>query len=176
MNAALEQGGATVEVLHGADLDLGFPGEPATEDASRLEKAVSAADAVVLATPEYHGTYSAFTKLVIENLGYPSALDGKPVAMLGVAGGRLGATKSLEHLRNTCAHTGAIVLPSAISVANARSVFSDEGQCVDATAKQSLEGLAESVLEFLHHYVAPREVLSKMIDEGHQVPWTPTRE
>ena len=45
------------------------------------------ATAVVLATPEYHRSYSSVIKLVIENLGFPSGLSGKPVAMPGVAVG-----------------------------------------------------------------------------------------
>lgn len=175
VNETLVREGVEVEVLHGADLDLAFPGDPVSEDARQLEDTVRGADAIILATPEYHGTYSAFTKLVIESLGYPSALHGKPVAMLGVAGGRLGATKSLQHLRNTCAHTGALVLPGAVSIAHAKSCFSDSGECVDVETRKSLEGLASEVLEFLHHFVKPRHVLENMIAAGMEVPWTPER-
>ncbi len=141
-----------MDVWHGADLDLAFPGDPAGEDAARLEKAVASADAVVIASPEYHGSYSAFTKLVIENLGYPSALQGKPVALLGVAGGRIGAIKCLEHLRGTCAHTGAIVLPGSVSIASAKSVFDADGVCMDAHAKKSLQEMAEGLLGFLRRF------------------------
>ena len=73
---------------------------------------------VILATPEYHGSFAAMMKLVIENLGFPSTLAGKPVALLGVAAGRIGAIKSLEQLRSVCSHVGAIVLPGPVSVAN----------------------------------------------------------
>ena len=41
------------------------------------------ATGLVFATPEYHGTYSSVTKLIIENLGFPSVLATKPVALLG---------------------------------------------------------------------------------------------
>lgn len=175
VNATLARSGIAVEVLHGADLNLAFPGDPVTSDAKRVEETVAAADAIILATPEYHGTYSAFTKLVIESLGYPSALQGKPVAMLGVAGGRLGATKSLEQLRNTCAHTGALVLPGAVSIAHAKDAFDAEGVCTDGGVHSALEGLAESLLDFLHTFVQPRHVLENMIAAGIDVPWSPKR-
>ena len=61
------------------------------------------------------------TKLVIENLGFPSVLAGKPVALVGVAAGRIGAIKSLEQLRGVCSHVGALVLPGAVSVAGVRA-------------------------------------------------------
>jgi len=175
VNAALEHRGATVSTLHGAELNLSFPGDPDGEDASQLESIVLQADVVLLATPEYHGTFSAFTKLVIESLGYPSALQGKPVAMLGVAGGRLGATKSLEHLRNTCAHTGALVLPGAVSIACANAVFDADGVCIDSESQLALEGLAETIVDFVHQFVRPRQVLQEMIASGQNVPWKPER-
>jgi NAD(P)H-dependent FMN reductase len=34
---------------------------------------VMEAGGVVLASPEYHGSFAAMTKLVIENMGFPSA-------------------------------------------------------------------------------------------------------
>ena len=78
---------------------------------------VSRATGVIFATPEYHGSFSSVTKLAIENLGFPSVISGKPVALLGVAAGAIGAIKSLEQLRGVCSHVGAIVLPGPVSVA-----------------------------------------------------------
>ena len=65
---------------------------------------MKSATGVILATPEYHGSFAAVMKLVIENLGFPSLLAGKPVALLGVAAGQIGAIKSLEQLRSVCSH------------------------------------------------------------------------
>ncbi|NIT99995.1 MAG: NADPH-dependent oxidoreductase, partial [Nitrosopumilaceae archaeon] len=66
---------------------------------------------IILATPEYHGSFSSMMKLFIENLGFPSMLSTKPVALLGVAAGEIGAIKALEHLSSVCSYIGAIVLP-----------------------------------------------------------------
>jgi NAD(P)H-dependent FMN reductase len=145
--------------IDGRDLELGFPGSPPTEDALRLRDAISNASAVVLATPEYHGSFAAFTKLIIENLGFPSALKGKPVALVGVAAGRIGAIKSLEQLRGVCAHVGALVLPGAVSVAGVKAAFDGDGKVVDAGAEAALRGVAESLLGFLETYVCPAHAL-----------------
>ncbi len=93
-------------------MNLPLPGTaPDSSEAKELRELVRKANGVILATPEYHGGFSSVMKLVIENLGHPSVLSGKPVALLGVAGGRIGAIKSLENLRSVCSHVGAIVLP-----------------------------------------------------------------
>lgn len=63
-------------VFDGRSMSLAFPGQPGTDDAVRLGTAVKEASGVVLATPEYHGGFSAFTKLEIENLGFPPILAG----------------------------------------------------------------------------------------------------
>src|SRR6266851_1228940 len=78
-------------VFDARTLSLAFPGHPDPGDGERLRTAIAAAPGVILATPEYHGSFCAMTKLIIENLGFPSVLAGKPVALVGVAAGRIGA-------------------------------------------------------------------------------------
>ena len=109
----------TVEVVDPGEMDLPFPGKDGnSQTIKRLQETVSAATGVILATPEYHGSFSSVMKVVIENLGFPSVLAGKPVALLRVAAGQIGAIKSLEQLRSVCSHIGAIVLPGPVSVGN----------------------------------------------------------
>ena len=171
VTAALEGRGVTPTVFDARELTLSFPGEEATPDAEALRAAVLEADGVVLATPEYHGCFSAMTKLVIENLGFPSVLSGKPIALVGVAAGRIGAIKSLEQLRGVCAHVGALVLPSAISIAGVHAVFDADGKCVDEAAGEALAGVAGGLLDFIQHYVCPKHILESMAREDG-APWT----
>jgi len=158
-----------------ADLRLEFPGRPETPDAARLRGAIAEAAGLVLATPEYHGGMSAMIKLAIENLGYPSAMAGKPVALLGVAAGRIGAIKSIEQLRGVCGHAGALVVPGAVSVANVRRAFDAEGRLTDAGTETALRGLATSLLAFMRDYVCPRFIMEEVVREGgDHTPWTTT--
>jgi len=52
VNDELRAKGLEVTVFDGAELDLGFPGRPTTDDGRRLREAVKGAGGVVLATPE----------------------------------------------------------------------------------------------------------------------------
>ena len=87
-----------LEVIDPNELNLVLPGQEGDSTSESLQQKVKDATGIILATPEYHGSYSSAIKLVIDNLGYPSVLAGKPIALLGVAAGQIGAIKALEHL------------------------------------------------------------------------------
>lgn len=169
----LETLGETLQVFDARDLQLSFPGQERTEDARRLAEAIAGATGVVIASPEYHGGICAMTKLIIENLGFPSALAGKPVALAGVAAGRIGAIKSLEQIKGICSHVGAVVVPGAVSIAGVQSVFDEQGRCRDAGTEGALRSLAQAMHRFLDDFVCPRFRLEEMVRvEGP--PWTTT--
>ncbi|HMP91052.1 MAG TPA: NADPH-dependent FMN reductase [Kiritimatiellia bacterium] len=153
------------------ELNLSFPGHPPTPDAKRMAEAVKNASGVILATPEYHGSFCAMMKLIIENMGFPSALAGKPVALLGVAAGRIGAIKSIEQLKGVCSHVGAIVVPGAVSIAGVQSAFDADGSCKDPAVEKALRGLAESLQGFMKEYVCPKFALEEMV-RGNTQAWT----
>lgn len=164
----LEKDGAvSTDLIDPARISLAFPG--AAQDNSvmdALQKRVTAATGVVLATPEYHGSYSSVIKLVIEQLGYPSVLSGKPVALLGVAAGSIGAIKALEHLRSVCSHVGAIVLPGPVSVAEAHKVFDADGNCTDAAVERRIRRVGTNLVDYIRHNICPRIALEAMVRDG----------
>ncbi len=155
----------TVPDLAGVGLNLPGLGEP-TPELLEFRKLVSEATALVLATPEYHGSFSSVIKLTIENMEFPSALAGKPVSLLGVAAGVIGAIKSLEALRSVCSHVGALVLPGLVSVAGVQKVFDKDGNCLDEGIEKRIRGLATSLLDYIHGHICPRIALEEMVRKG----------
>ncbi|MGE5326046.1 MAG: NADPH-dependent FMN reductase [Deltaproteobacteria bacterium] len=156
-----------VKEINPAELNLPFPGtDLSSSSAKALQEEVKSATAVILATPEYHGSFSSIMKLVIENLGFPSVLAGKPVALLGVAAGSIGAVKSLEHLRGVCSHIGAVVLPLATSVANVQKVFDAEGRVGDPAVEKMIRNVATTVVNYVTHNICPGVALEKIIRQG----------
>ncbi|MCH6547029.1 MAG: NAD(P)H-dependent oxidoreductase [Gemmatimonadetes bacterium] len=159
--------GVEVDVIDPAELNLSLPGMPAGESrADELQSWIKEATGVVLATPEYHGTFSSVMKLTIENMGFPSVLAGKPIALLGVAAGRIGAIKALEHLRCVASHVGGLVLPGPVSVAGVRGYFDDKGQINDPAVEASVRGVATSLLDYINQHVCPGKCLEQMVREA----------
>lgn len=166
----LKNAGEQVTEFDARELVLAFPGQPETEDARNIQQAVKAASGVVFAGPEYHGSVCAMAKLIVENLGFPSHLAGKPIALVGVAAGRIGAIKSLEQMKGICSHVGAVVLPGAVSIAGVQQVFDEQGNCLDKGSEQALRGVAQAMRRFLNDFVCPKFALEEMVRQGGR-PW-----
>ena len=146
---------------------LPFPGQSLpNSDTKKLQSDLSDADGIIFATPEYHGSMSSIVKLIIENLGYPSVLSGKTVSLVGVAGGSIGAIKSLEQLRSICSHVGAIVLPGPVSIPKAHSVFDKEGKCLDAKVEKRLRALANEMIKYAAKHICPIHPLEEQVREN----------
>jgi chromate reductase len=157
----------SVDVIEPAALHLPFPGEePNSPGTQELQARVGAATGVILVTPEYHGSFSSVMKLVIENLGFPSVLSGKPVALLGVAAGTIGAIKSLEHLRGVVSHIGGIVLPLPISIANVQKVFDREGRVLDPAVDKLTRQTATNLIAYIEKHLCPAITLERLLREG----------
>jgi chromate reductase len=151
------------EQIDPAGMNLPLPGTgEASADSARLRELVTVATGVILATPEYHGSFSSVIKLVIENLGFPSALAGKPIALLGVAAGQIGAIKALEGLGSVCTHVGAIVLPGPVSVANVNRLFDAQGNCLDAGVEKRIRSVAVNLIDYIRGSICPRIAMEAM--------------
>jgi chromate reductase len=143
---------------------LAFPGRTGDEQQARqMRETVKNATGLIIATPEYHGSFSSVLKLAIENLGFPSALAGKPVVLLGVAAGRIGAIKSLEHLRSVCSHVGAIVLPNLVSVARVQEVFNEKGECLDPEIEKAIRSAGTTLIHYIEGAICPKIALEAMV-------------
>ena len=141
--------GVEVERIDPIDLNLSLPGLEETADSEKIKALVESADGIVMATPEYHGSYSSVMKLIIDNLGFPSKLAGKPVTLLGVAAGQIGAVKALEHLRSVTAHLGMFPLPKSVSVPNVFSIIGDNGELSDESINSRLAQAGQGLIDFL---------------------------
>lgn len=109
---ALERAPVEASLLDLAELDLGFVGRAGEErpDRERAIAAVSAADAVVFATPVYRGSMTGALKNLFDALPVAS-LEGKPVATAAMGASDHHFLGADRHLRDVLADFGALVTP-----------------------------------------------------------------
>lgn len=142
-----QDAGATVELLDLREFDLPVynPDTDDPPDATRLTRTVRNADAVLLATPMYHGSYSSTVKNALDYCGFDE-FENKTVGLLAVAGGRFPVT-ALEHLRSVCRALNAWVLPYQAAVPNSYDSFTD-GEFVDDDLADRVGTLGERIVQF----------------------------
>lgn len=102
------------------DADLESCGTPTA--VADLRAAVTAADFVVVATPEYNGSVPGVLGNAVEWLSRPpqqSVLRAKPVLVVSASPGRYGGSRAAEHLRAVLTRVGAAVSPAGLSIAAA---------------------------------------------------------
>ena len=107
-------------------------------------------------------------KLIIDHLGFPSSLVGKPIGLLGVAAGSIGAIKSLEQIRSICSHVGAIVLPRPISIANVQEVFDKQDRCLVPEVQKQIQSVVTQLVDYIERHICPRIAMENLIRKEKQ--------
>ena len=153
---ALQNHGYQPELIDPRAIDMSLPGLEASDAlAKQLQAQIQNCRAVAMITPEYDGSVSSVMKLLIEHLGYPSVLKSKPCIILGVASGRIGALKAMEHLRSICDHIGAVVAPGSRTLAEVHRLFDEQGHLQDPQAQAVVTEVALNLDTFLGRYQTP---------------------
>ncbi len=135
---------------------------------TKIRTLLATANGIILTKTEYHGTFSSLMKLIIDNMGFPSAPKEKSVALLDDAAGRIGAIKSLEHLRSICGHVGALAMPRAISVVGVQAIFVENGNCLDGGVEKQVRGLARNLVSYIYISHCPEISFEKYRSNGRQ--------
>lgn len=163
LRAALEHArsrGARTLLFGGAEL-AALPAyspecQERTKGQAALVDAVRQADGVLLASPGYHGGVSGLVKNAIDLLEDLRAdtrvyLDGRAAGCIVTAAGWQGCNSTLGALRSIVHALRGWPTPLGVTLNTAGTrLFGSEGECTDASVQQSLQLLAEQVLDFAH--------------------------
>jgi chromate reductase len=140
--------GATFEVWDGMrdvppyDEDLDTDSPPA--EVVRLREAIAAADALLIATPEYNSSIPGCLKNAIDWASRPrleSPLRFKPAAVMGATTGSFGAVWAQAELRKVLGSAGARVVDGEVALAHAQDGFADDGSLKDEGLREQLTAL-----------------------------------
>ncbi|WP_204140670.1 NADPH-dependent FMN reductase [Halomicronema sp. CCY15110] len=127
----------TLPFCHGGD----YADHP---DVAVLQQAVKAADGLILATPEYHGSVSGVLKNALDLMSFEQ-LDGKVVGTISVLGGQANSN-ALNDLRKIARWVHAWVIPEQVAIGQAWQAFDEQGKLVDAKLAERLDKLVESLV------------------------------
>ena len=109
-----------------------------------LRRALSAADAVLIATPEYNHSIPGALKNALDWASRPlheNPFRGKPVAVIGASTGVFGAIWAQAELRKVLNAIGADVVDIELPVAAAATAFTAEGRLRDRGLAEALRAI-----------------------------------
>ena len=153
LRAAIELApeGVSIEQAEIGDLPLynddvrqaGYP--PPVE---RLRSQLTAADAILLVTPEYNYSVSGVMKNAIDWASRPpnQPFDGKPVAIMGASGGLLGTARAQYHLRQMLVFLNAHPINKPeVMIGQAAQKFDEAGRLTDEPTREFVSKLLVSL-------------------------------
>lgn len=141
--------GAEVTLLDLRTLNLPFcdGGDDYSDypDVKRLQDAVKEADAIVLASPEYHGSVSGVLKNALDLMSFEE-MAGKVTGLISVLGGQANSN-ALNDLRLIMRWVNAWVIPEQIGVAQAWQAFGEDGKLLNDKLAERFDRFAQSLID-----------------------------
>jgi chromate reductase len=117
---------------------------------AELKTRVRAADAILIATPEYNYAIPGVLKNAIDWASRPygdSAWTGKPVALMGASAGILGTARAQYQLRQSFVFLDMYpVNKPEVFIGSAAQRFSEQGELTDETSKTLIGQLLQALV------------------------------
>jgi len=136
--------------------DLEAEGDP--EPVADLKRAIADADALLIATPEYNHGVPGVLKNTIDWLSRPprgSALNGKPVALMGASPGVTGTARSQSQLRQAFVFTNSYAMPQPeVLVGRAHEKFDAEGRLSDEVTRKFIAQFLDQFVVWIGRFAA----------------------
>ena len=150
----LAPAGMVIEICEIRDLpfydgDVEAAGMPASVAAFRAK--VAAADAVLIASPEYNASVSGVLKNAIDWASRPpnQVLDAKPVAIFGTSPGATGTIRGQAHLRQILGNLNSYVLVQpVVAIGNSPQRFDAEANITDEATRAFVVSMLVKLMDW----------------------------
>ena len=109
------------------------------------------ADKLFFVIPEYNGSFPGILKLFIDACSIRSKMaifKGKKVGLVGIATGRAGNIRGLEHFASVMMFMGVTVLPNLLPISGFNKLITDDKKIHDDMTLKAIEKQIEEFLKF----------------------------
>jgi NAD(P)H-dependent FMN reductase len=125
--------------------------EPSPSIIALQEKYILPADKFVFFSSEYNGGFNGVLKLFIDAVSvrrYKDNFKHKKAALIGVASGRAGNLRGMDHLTGILNHLGAIVMPDKLPISRIEKLMDENGAVADPATLKAMEDHAREFVGF----------------------------
>ncbi|HXU12864.1 MAG TPA: NAD(P)H-dependent oxidoreductase [Candidatus Binatia bacterium] len=131
--------------LYDGDLEAreGLP-----EGALRFKRRIAAADALLIATPEYNNSVPGTLKNAIDWASRPpdNPFRGRVALLMGASPGQFGAVRGVLAVRQVLNSLNVLVLPQTVQIARADQAFDEAGRLKDPKSAALVEKACAELL------------------------------
>jgi chromate reductase len=109
------------------------------------------ADKFLFVVPEYNGGFPGALKLFIDGCSvrkYKETFSGKKAALVGVASGRAGNLRGMEHLTGILNYLGTVVMPNKLPISSIGKLLDEEKNLSDLETRKVMNDLVEELINF----------------------------
>ncbi|MCD2255197.1 NADPH-dependent FMN reductase [Agrilactobacillus fermenti] len=170
----------SIELVNLGTLPLFYktPDHSVPAEVTELAKKISAADGVIIATPEYDHAVPAMLSSALAWLSYfIEPLAGKPVLIIGASYGALGTSRAQAQLRQILdsPEVRAFLMPnSEFMVGHSLSAFDEQGNLTNQTLVKRLDGLMQDFDIFVDMTKKLTHTLAQHRQDAANVDWEHT--
>jgi chromate reductase, NAD(P)H dehydrogenase (quinone) len=110
---------------------------------------IDQAQLLVIISPEYNGSFPGVLKLFIDAVSakaYKTTFGGKKAALIGVANGRAGNFRGMEHLTGILNYLNITVMPNKLPVSSVSNYVFDNQVTPDLA--ETLDSFVDELLSF----------------------------
>ena len=104
-----------------------------------------------LVIPEYNGGFPGVIKLFIDACSvrnYHETFKDKKAALVGIASGRAGNLRGMEHMTGVLNYLGVLVMPNKLPISRIETLMDEEGEITDVETLKSMEQQVKDFIEF----------------------------
>lgn len=108
------------------------------------------ANKFLIISPEYNGSFPGVLKLFLDACSireYSTNFKGKKAALVGIASGRAGNIRGIDHLTGIMHHMGTIIMPSYLPISRVGEL-TEGGSILDSETLKLMEQFALNFLKF----------------------------
>lgn len=124
-----------------------FNGKSTDEFKQIVDEFLSKATKFIVISPEYHGSYPGVFKAFVDCIS-ENCFQNKKIALVGVASGRLGNIRGLEHLTSLFHHLKAEVYSSKPKLSEIHQLVDEEGILTNPQTISLIENQINGFMKF----------------------------
>ncbi|ELR72494.1 Putative flavoprotein [Fulvivirga imtechensis AK7] len=150
--------GMDINVIDMANTPLPVFGQKGVDDSAVEEvgKILQESDALIIVTPEYHGSYSGALKNMLDY--YWAEFKKKPIGVAAASGGKMAGINASTQLQHVILSLGAYALPLKLLVPEIQKAFNDSFEPLNETIARSANKFLDEFLWFTEAIVAKKEL------------------